>query len=228
MLSSEIASLRAEAQPLIDRAAALINKANALEAALLALAPAAEPEPVVVEPLAEPVAEPVPEPEAPKVKKAPHAWALFFQRTCALLKAAGYKGTLMTVQPLWKKSHDWVDADIVPAWLLYKAEAEAEAEAEVVCVGGGAAEPPVKPKPVRKEMTPEQKAAAMAARMVKKEAKRRSALYLSPIERDGCQYLGNERGDLVSMEGEWVGRWTGSAIDASASAPADFDQFYTD
>jgi hypothetical protein len=49
-------------------------------------------------------------------------------------------------------------------------------------------------------------------------------LALDPWSHDGEEYYKNERGDVLSTDGEWVGRWTGSAIDTSAPEPEDFDK----
>jgi len=220
MLSSEIASLRAQA-------AALLSKAAALESALAALAPAEAALPPAAAAVPEPQPEPQPQPEAvaeaPKVKKAPHPWALFFQRVCAILKAAGYRGSLISVQPLWKQSHEWADADIVPAWLAFRAEAAAaaasasEAVLAAAASGGGgsaAAEPAAKPKAkkapkAKAPMTPEQRAARMA---------------LHACEVDGMTCYANARGDVFSTDMLWLGHWTGTTLDMSAPEPADFDE----
>jgi len=209
MLSSEIASLRAQA-------AALLSKAAALESALAAVAPAAA---AVPEPQPEPQPQPEAVAEAPKVKKAPHPWALFFQRVCAILKAAGYRGSLISVQPLWKQSHEWADADIVPAWLAFKAEAAAaaasasEAALAAAASGGGgsaAAEPVAKPKAKKPKakapMTPEQ------------------MIVLHECKLDGMTCYRNARGDVYSDEGLWLGHWTGTTLDMDAPEPADFNE----
>lgn len=215
MLSSEIATLRAQA-------AALMSKAATLEAALQALtavAVAEQPQPVAEQPQPQP--EVVPEAEAPKVKKAPHSWALFFQRACAILKAAGYRGSLISIKPLWKQSHDWADADIVPAWLAFKAaaavEAEAQAQAEAMVGGGGAAPAaaPAKPKKApKKPLTPEQTT-----------AKNRVAyLALHACQIEGMECYMNARGDVISGDGEWLGHWTGATIDRSVPEPLDINE----
>jgi len=221
MLSSEIATLRAQA-------AALLSKAAALESALNALARVAEA-PVAVAPVAvAPVAEapvavaPVAEAVAPKVKKPAHTWALFFKRVCAILKEAGYSGSLISVQPLWHQSHEWADADIVPAWLAFKAQAEA-----VAAAGGGAtaaeaapAEPKKRGAKKMADMTPEEREAAHE----KRKAKRAAKALLRPSYLEGMNCLTNDRGDVVSVDGEWLGHWTGHAIDFDAPIPADFDE----
>jgi hypothetical protein len=216
MLSSEIATLRAQAAALLSKAAALESALNAL--ARVAEAPVAEA-PVAVAPVAEaPVAvAPVAEAVAPKVKKPAHSWALFFKRVCAILKEAGYTGSLISVQPLWHQSHEWADADIVPAWLAFKAQAEA-----VAAAGGGATAAeaaPAEPKP-KKQMTPEQREAARE----KRKAYRAAKALLRPSYLEGMNCLTNDRGDVVSVDGEWLGHWTGHAIDFDAPIPADFDE----
>ena len=224
MLSSEIATLRAQAAALLSKAAALESALNAL--APVAVAPVAEA-PVAVAPVAEAAAEP----EAPKVKKAPHAWACFLKRACAILKAAGYTGTLDNLKALWHQSHEWADADIVPAWLAFKAQAEAVAsafKAEAAAGGGATAAEaaPAEPKPKKRgakkfaDMTPEEKEAAHEKRKAKRAAK--TLLRHSYLE--GMKCLTNDRGDVVSEDGEWLGHWTGHAIDSDAPIPADFDE----
>jgi len=48
-------------------------------------------------------------------------------------------------------------------------------------------------------------------------------LKLDPWTHDGTDYLKNERNDVVSIDGEWVGRWNGTEIDESVPEPADFE-----
>jgi hypothetical protein len=51
-------------------------------------------------------------------------------------------------------------------------------------------------------------------------------LNFEPWEHDGAEYIKNERGDVLTFpEAEWVGRWTGSAIDASVARPTDIDSY---
>ena len=52
-------------------------------------------------------------------------------------------------------------------------------------------------------------------------------LYLDPWQHDGKELLKNERGDVMTSDGEWVGTWNGKEIDESAPEPADFDQLTT-
>ena len=49
-------------------------------------------------------------------------------------------------------------------------------------------------------------------------------MYLDPWTHDGEELLKNERGDVVSVDGDWVGKWDGKTIDKSAPEPADFEQ----
>jgi hypothetical protein len=160
--------------------------------------------------------------KASKVKKAPHAWACFLKRACAILKAAGYTGTLDNLKALWHQSHEWADADIVPAWLAFKAQAEA-----VAAAGGGATAAEAAPAEPKKrgakkfaDMTPEEKEAALEKRNAKRAAK--TLLRHSYLEGMNC--LTNDRGDVVSVDGEWLGHWTGHAIDSGAPIPAYFDE----
>jgi hypothetical protein len=218
MLSSEIARLHAQS-------AALLRMAATLESALAAMTPAAAAVPPAAAAVPEPQPEPQPQPEAvaeaPKVKKAPHPWALFFQRVCAILKAAGYRGSLISVQPLWKQSHEWADADIVPAWLAFKAEAAAaaasasEAALAAAASGGGgsaaaAAEPVAKPKAKK----PKAKAPKTPEQM----------MALHACEIDGMPCYMNARGDVLYEDGEWRGHWTGTTLDTSVPEPLDFNK----
>lgn len=43
---------------------------------------------------------------------------------------------------------------------------------------------------------------------------------------DGVQLFKNERGDVLSLEAEWVGHWNGVSIDTTVPEPADFDTLY--
>jgi hypothetical protein len=84
------------------------------------------------------------------------------------------------------------------------AEAEAEAEAVEVSPPVAAAPPKAKAK-----ITPKPKKVDLA---------------LDPWSHDGEEYYKNERGDVLSTDGEWVGRWNGAAIDTTVSEPEDFDK----
>jgi hypothetical protein len=52
-------------------------------------------------------------------------------------------------------------------------------------------------------------------------------LTLDLWKHDGAEYYRNEANDVISLDGEWVGRWTGSAIDTAAPEPAYFDTLTT-
>ena len=47
-------------------------------------------------------------------------------------------------------------------------------------------------------------------------------LALDSWSHDGTEYLKNERNDVLSSDGEWVGRWNGASIDTTVPEPADF------
>jgi len=83
-------------------------------------------------------------------------------------------------------------------------EAEAEAEAVEVSPPVAAAPPKAKAK-----ITPKPKKVDLA---------------LDPWSHDGEEYYKNERGDVLSTDGEWVGRWNGAAIDTTVPEPEDFDK----
>jgi hypothetical protein len=72
-------------------------------------------------------------------------------------------------------------------------------------------------------------AAARAAREQKNAAleyavrwRLRVDLALDPWSHEGTEYYKNERGDVLTVDGEWVGFWNGSAI-VAVRKPADFD-----
>jgi hypothetical protein len=52
-------------------------------------------------------------------------------------------------------------------------------------------------------------------------------LALDSWEHDGVEYLKNERGDVVTTDGEFHGHWNGTTIDTSATEPADFETLTT-
>jgi hypothetical protein len=83
-----------------------------------------------------------------------------------------------------------------------------EAEAEAEAVEAPPAAPPAAPK-AKAKITPKPKKVDLA---------------LDPWSHDGEEYYKNERGDVLSADGEWVGRWTGSAIDTTVPEPEDFDK----
>jgi len=43
----------------------------------------------------------------------------------------------------------------------------------------------------------------------------------------GEDYITNERGDVLTMEGDWVGRFDGKVIDEKVERPTDIDEFLT-
>ena len=49
-------------------------------------------------------------------------------------------------------------------------------------------------------------------------------LWLDAWEHDGEHYFKNERGDVLTTDGMWVGRWDEKKIDISAPQPADFSK----
>ena len=59
------------------------------------------------------------------------------------------------------------------------------------------------------------------------KAKKAVDLFLDAWSHDGKEYLKNERNDVLTMDGEWVGVWDGKAINTSAPEPADFDSLTT-
>jgi hypothetical protein len=42
---------------------------------------------------------------------------------------------------------------------------------------------------------------------------------------NGEDYITNERGDVLSLEGDWIGRFNGKLIDESVARPTDIDAF---
>jgi hypothetical protein len=44
---------------------------------------------------------------------------------------------------------------------------------------------------------------------------------------NGEDYIQNERGDTLTMEGDWVGRFNGKVIDETVERPTDIDEFLT-
>lgn len=109
-----------------------------------------------------------------------------------------------------------------------KKAAEAKPEAEAEPEAKPEAEPEAKPEPVAEAepvATPAPKAKSKAK--ITPKPKKVVDLFLDPFEHEGVEYLKNERGDMTSSDGEWVGRWTGSGIDTDAPAPADFEQLTT-
>jgi hypothetical protein len=100
--------------------------------------------------------------------------------------------------------------------------AEAKPEAEVKPEAEAKPEPVAEAEPVA---TPAPKAKSKAK--ITPKPKKVVDLFLDPFEHEGVEYLKNERGDVTSSDGEWVGRWTGSSIDTDVPEPSDFDQLTT-
>jgi hypothetical protein len=151
---------------------------------------------------AEPVAD-----EAPKKARKPQSEET---KAAAAAKRAATKA---------KKA---AEAKGVVAEQLDEEAEEAEAEAVPAAVGGGgsiaAAAPAAPPAPA---------AAPKAKAKITPKPKKVVDIFLDPFEHEGKEYLKNSRGDVTSTDGEWVGHWTGSAIDTEAPEPADFDQLTT-
>ena len=114
-------------------------------------------------------------------------------------------------------------ANAAKAAATSEAEDEAEEEAEAPATAAvPAPKPAPKPEP-KPEAKPAAKPAAKKTVVPKPAAKKVVDLLLDPWTHDGSDYLKNERGDVVSADGEWVGRWTGSEIDESVPEPSDFE-----
>jgi hypothetical protein len=52
-------------------------------------------------------------------------------------------------------------------------------------------------------------------------------LFLDPWTHEGEEYYKNERGDVMNLDGDWVGHWNGKVLDESAPEPADFEDLTT-
>ena len=97
-----------------------------------------------------------------------------------------------------------------------KAQAEPE---EVPADSFDEPEPAKAPEPVK---VPEP---VKKAKIVPK-AKKVVDLLLDEWEHEGIVYYKNERGDVISMDNEWVGHWNGKEIE-EAEEPADFESLTT-
>ena len=89
--------------------------------------------------------------------------------------------------------------DVESARSTVEAEAQAEPE-EVPADSFDEPEPAKAPEPVKK------------AKIVPK-AKKVVDLLLDEWEHEGIVYYKNERGDVISMDNEWVGHWNGKEIE---------------
>jgi hypothetical protein len=131
-----------------------------------------------------------------------------------------------------------------------KTRARAAKRAEVVAAKA-TGEAPIKPKRV---LTEEQKAKMQAGRKAKKDAapaaepaevvaeveapkpKKVKIATKKPAPKvydlsfngwafNGEDYITNERGDVLTLEGDWMGRFNGKIIDDSVERPTDIDAF---
>ena len=99
-------------------------------------------------------------------------------------------------------------------------EAEAEAEAKPAPVAAPKPAPVAKPTEAKPApATPKAKKMVISGAPVK--AKKPVDLSFFAWEHKGQDYFTNDRGDVVSTEFEWVGRFDGTKIDASAPEPED-------
>lgn len=91
-------------------------------------------------------------------------------------------------------------------------EAEAEEEEEVAADEA--------PAPAPKPAAPKKAAFAPKPKKV-------VDLLLDPWVHEEVEYLKNERGDVVSAGGDWVGHWNGTELNTDAPEPADFETLTT-
>ena len=98
-----------------------------------------------------------------------------------------------------------------------------EAEAPAAAVGGGGSIAAAAPAPA----APAPAAAPKAKAKITAKPKKVVDLFLDPFEHEGEQYYKNGRGDVTNLDGEWLGRWTGSEIDTTVPEPADFGDITT-
>jgi hypothetical protein len=82
------------------------------------------------------------------------------------------------------------------------------------------------------EVTAPEEPLTIAIPVVKKakiapKPKKEVDLLLDPWTHDGEEYIKNERGDVLTTDGIWVGRWNGKVLDESAPEPADFEDLTT-
>ena len=88
-------------------------------------------------------------------------------------------------------------------------------------------ETPADSPPVAAEEAPAPAPKAKKAFAPKPSKKKEVDLALDPWSHDGTEYLKNERGDVLTVDGEWVGLWDGKAINRDAPEPADFEVLTT-
>ena len=60
-----------------------------------------------------------------------------------------------------------------------------------------------------------------------KQPKKPLDRFLDSWLHEGQQFLKNERGDVLTMEGDWVGHWDGASFDFTAPEPEDFQELTT-
>ena len=89
-------------------------------------------------------------------------------------------------------------------------------------VGGGAESEPAEAEAEAAVATP-----AKPVKKITPKPKKVVDILLDAWEHDGTEYLKNERGDVLSSGGEWVGHWNGTELDTDAPEPADFDRLTT-
>jgi hypothetical protein len=100
-----------------------------------------------------------------------------------------------------------------------KAEAKAKREAAKAAEKAAAPAAPAAP-PVEKEAAPPAAPKPEAKKAVF-APKKKVDLTFFKWSFEGKDYITNDRGDVVSTEFEWVGRFDGTKIDGSAPEPAD-------
>lgn len=94
-----------------------------------------------------------------------------------------------------------------------------------------AAAPEAKPEPAAEEAKPVEKPVEKpVAAPVKKAVVKKAKVYdlnFNGWTFNGEDYITNERGDVLTMEGDWVGRFDGKIIDEKVERPTDIDEFLT-
>jgi hypothetical protein len=60
-----------------------------------------------------------------------------------------------------------------------------------------------------------------------KQPKKPLDRFLESWLHEGQEFLKNERGDVLNMQGDWVGHWDGTSFDFTAPEPEDFQQLTT-
>lgn len=83
-----------------------------------------------------------------------------------------------------------------------------------------AEKPAEKPAPKPAESKPATKA---GKKSIKKEWTKEE-LYCDEWEHDEEHYFKNARGDVLTTDGHWVGRWDGKKLDTNAAKPEDFSK----